>query len=388
MAKLMASMILGACVLAGGNALAGGYAKFVDITVDKLENVAAENCPVLVRVTAAKVPGFYADVQHAGADVKFTDLTGKTAYPHEIDTWDPSGESLFWVKVPSLRNGEKFRMYYSNPSVSVVAPSTGLWSGYVAVWHLNGTASEADSTANGYVGVAVNTAGAAEGHVGKSHRINTTTDARSTVGAIKIANSANLAFGESFTVSGWVKANSGTHGPEAIFAKKNADVWGKDGGFALYTASWDSYCGKAMMCSVGQGQGTQLNVRTDSEKDKCYGDGNWHHLAISYVGGTTIKVHLDGKISSETTTEALVPTANAELFVLGGPSDANESVIGTSQTEKTIAAFKGMMDEFRISLGSRETSDINAECQAAGDVLTFDAPVTDDAEATSAVMLF
>ncbi len=55
----------------------------------------------------------------------------------EVDTWNPSGESLVWVKVPSLNATTKIIAHYSCASPAVVTPAN-VWSAdYVGVWHLN-----------------------------------------------------------------------------------------------------------------------------------------------------------------------------------------------------------------------------------------------------------
>lgn len=103
-----------------------GFAKYVDITTTYTGNDVA-NFPVLLKITSTTPAGFYADVKNAGADLKFTDASGNGDYPYEIDTWNASGDSYIWVKLPMLSAGMTFRMYYgdedqtepTNPSTAV-----------------------------------------------------------------------------------------------------------------------------------------------------------------------------------------------------------------------------------------------------------------------------
>ena len=70
----------------------------------------ATDLPVLVRLSEA-ITGFkYSDLAADGSDLAFgvDDETTVKIYPHEIDTWDPTGESLVWVKVPSVAAGTSF----------------------------------------------------------------------------------------------------------------------------------------------------------------------------------------------------------------------------------------------------------------------------------------
>ena len=63
---------------------------------------ALANFPVLVRLSTSRQPWFNpADCAANGADLRFT-LSDGTLLAHEIDTWDPAGESCVWVNVPSL----------------------------------------------------------------------------------------------------------------------------------------------------------------------------------------------------------------------------------------------------------------------------------------------
>ena len=105
------------------------------------------------------LPGFrYADVGRNGLDLRFlvvsnlaqsavapSDLDNPFArdsiLPFEIDTWDPNGESLVWVKIPKLYKDASFRMYWrlrDGASVIDDLPASDTWAnGYVGVWHLN-----------------------------------------------------------------------------------------------------------------------------------------------------------------------------------------------------------------------------------------------------------
>ncbi|MGN0846732.1 MAG: hypothetical protein ACI4RA_05030, partial [Kiritimatiellia bacterium] len=72
-----------------------------------------EHFPVLVRLKEGFVEGFTYDDFHLadGRDLAFLDSEGNLL-PHEIDTWNPEGESLIWVCVPKVTNGAFFSMCY------------------------------------------------------------------------------------------------------------------------------------------------------------------------------------------------------------------------------------------------------------------------------------
>ena len=116
------------------------FAKYIEMTVNYTPTAAVDGFPVLVRLNSSRIS--YADVKNAGADLKFTDASGETVYPHEVDTWNASGESLVWVRLPQLAKGAKFRMYYGDATVTTSPSSTPVWQGYDLVCHVSGNAND------------------------------------------------------------------------------------------------------------------------------------------------------------------------------------------------------------------------------------------------------
>lgn len=107
--------------------------------------------PALVRLSAERNDFRYGKCPN-GESLCFADAAGNLI-PHEIDTWDANGESLVWVKVPSLNAATTITAYYGwkgegNPPVNT---PTDVWSnGFVGVWHLGESARPLrDSTATG-----------------------------------------------------------------------------------------------------------------------------------------------------------------------------------------------------------------------------------------------
>ncbi len=118
--------------------------------------------PVLVRIAENSPSGFsYDDLQSksTGADIAFVGMDGG-GLPFEIDTWDPNGTSLIWVRLPSMRNGTQFVMCWGSETSGKTVCGTNPWIDYTGVWHMGetGTPSDSnpvtihDSTANGLDG--------------------------------------------------------------------------------------------------------------------------------------------------------------------------------------------------------------------------------------------
>ncbi|MBP7095111.1 MAG: DUF2341 domain-containing protein [Spirochaetia bacterium] len=101
--------------------------------------------PVMIRLPDPSFPEFsYADCSPDGLDVVFTAMDG-TPLAHELEQWNPAGESIFWVKVPSIMPDAtplttviQMRWDAEYPLDSSDPPA--VWSnGYVAVFHGNRT---------------------------------------------------------------------------------------------------------------------------------------------------------------------------------------------------------------------------------------------------------
>ena len=96
--------------------------------------------PVLIRISAARNAFRYSKCKVAnGGDLRFSDESGNLL-ASEIDTWNPNGESLVWVKVPTFNKNTTIKAHYGCSSPAEVNPKDVWSNGYVGVWHLNESA--------------------------------------------------------------------------------------------------------------------------------------------------------------------------------------------------------------------------------------------------------
>ena len=114
-------------------------ATYYPITINYEPTGEVKDFPVLVRIPANS--GIYQTAGEGGANLRFTDSLGVNAYPHEVDTWNPAGESLVWVKIPELKKNFEFRLYCEG---SAATAAKDVWSDYAGVWHLNEAFDSAD----------------------------------------------------------------------------------------------------------------------------------------------------------------------------------------------------------------------------------------------------
>ena len=246
----------------------------------KARTTALQNFPVLVRISESAIPGFdYDDVKVDGSDLAFVGMDG-AGLPFDIDEWNPSGESLVWVKLPVLTNKAEFVMCYGSSDSGKTVNSDNPFAGYVGVWHMaepNGTV--ADSSGNGFVATPSGPAAATDcvavtGPVGNGRQCSTAlgADNLSYLSVPSYDNSKPA--GDSFAVSGWVSIASGQTGPDndaRLFSRKE-----------YYTDAhgWEVLWKTASEIRV-RGAASSDNIKVTG---RYYAGTGWKHVFIVYDG--------------------------------------------------------------------------------------------------------
>ncbi len=306
--------------------------------------------PVLVRLSSA-IDGFsYADFKGVnGSDLVFTSSDGETVYPHEIDTWNPNGESLVWVKLPALTSGAAFKMWYGNPSATMPAVSCSdgsVWSAYLAVWHMNEGA--ADSGAQHVTPtINANATYEANGKIGGCYsngRVSTTSPFTNYASFVDAQTNAVSSFvGSAFTVSGWFYPDNNSQ-TARIFSYKNGGTGGD---------AFDCYVNGTGTYMRGNGTGNTAG----SAKTKMLA-GQWSYFAGYYVSGYAAMYVNGAYIEGKTITNwSSTPTW---LFAIGG--------VGGDPTKNTGSnVFAGDYDEFRIYNGRANVDRIKADYDTVAD---------------------
>lgn len=208
-----------------------------------------ENFPVLVRLKDDSPTAFhYVDCAADGLDIYFTDASGN-ALAHEIDTWNISGESLIWVKIPSVtpvaQGVAQFTMHYGTviPAGITLPAASSVWSsGYKGVWHLCETGAGGTSANSTAVGSALNGSNHSStvdvvGKVGRARQISDSTDTKNGKTGVILVDGKNEAtdFNGVFTISGWFWHKNQAYYYDHLFYKRIAS---KDaaGGIAIEMA--------------------------------------------------------------------------------------------------------------------------------------------------------
>ena len=305
--------------------------------------------PLLVRLDSTEVPGFSHTqmLSTGGADLAFTSEDGTLLYDHEIETWNPSGTSCIWVRVPALTSQSKLRLWWGKSGES--APSTtaraATWSsGFGGVWHLNQSLGfQTDSSPNALAGTSTAMADASTSVIPKAATLNGTTS----IVTIPNASSLNPSF---ISVEAWIKTTS--TGLCSILSKDNS---------GLANRVWQ------FRVNAGKVEFIPFNATTNATavSTAVVNDGQFH-LVCGTWDGSTVRVFVDGVQSGSTAFSGSLRSGMT-----------NSAFIGRMETT-TANYFPGTLDEVRLSQTARSANWIKAsyDNQKPGSTLLTVAPAT------------
>ena len=303
-----------------------------------------ENIPVLVQLKNDDTKFAYSKMSfpETGKDIEFYDLSGNKL-PHEIADWNPNGISKVWVKLPKLETGAKFRMVFGCADEEKIVPSTAsdIWTGYQAVWHMDGMDSGAtaedptttpDATANGMDALVRDTGVstvAADGAVGRALVCDINNTAKKS--GFVVPNSKDL-FGaagapENFTLSCWIRrtgSGASDWGSETPFATKTGS---SAGGFYLSRVN--------SQAEIRFYTGASATYKTSS----CNLSGtDWKHFVLVYNASTHVAYFYRNGAAAGS---ASVPAAD---YIVPPTYDLG---IGTYPGDENVRGWRGDFDEVR-----------------------------------------
>ena len=328
------------------------------------EGATLDDFPVLVKVSEAGITGFrYADcAKEGGADLRFTDANG-AVLPCEVEVWDTNGESLVWVKVPTLAKGTRITAYYGwnlAPSVD----STDVWdSHFRGVWHMGaaaGTLSQKDATANGKTVTGSSSSAVQSGVSGKVGLA--AQCGLASTGGYGVADSGHFDGFGAITVEAWTFRAEGSDVPTA-----NAVIVEKSRYTGTWLYGWSMYEGKGSekigfwFYSDANSGGKWLTAPATAPTQ-----GEWHYHARRYNGTTGVNSRT---LDDATTTTA--ETAPATPDTMQTVSNGILCIGNRSTTSNGTTPFVGCIDEVRISDVARSDAWVKATYDTIADNATF-----------------
>ena len=363
-ALLFAPLFAGAIDLPRPDPAVAEFARGVKFTVNGYQGgeEVQTNFPVLVRLSTA-ISGFrYSDFYADGSDLSLVDIGFVDAegngLAYEIDTWNPSGESLVWVNLPRMTNGTEFAMWYRSSKTGKELNSDNVWADYTGVWHLNESGSAGttvkDSSTNALDCAAQGKSTAvAAGKIGGSWRISDVYDRKAAglvVDASVAANNAKLnALGSTFHVSFWFKTTStGDSAKWCVLLGRRGS--GSDAGWALQLHdTWN-----------------QLRVYGNGGEKNAYSlIGSMNNLAADTWAKVDVVWYADNNGKGRATTfyngnqigdNALWKNENAVSQI-----DNLDFVIGNFANLTSDRGLYGVMDEVRLGSGKVSAARVKAD---------------------------
>lgn len=276
------------------------------------------NFPLLVRIPAGD--SVLTQAKNGGADIRFTKADSVTPLQYEIESWDAGTGAAIWVLLDTIKGNtanQTFLMRWGNAAAVDSSKGSAVFSpsnGYVAVWHMNGTANETDVTGNGNTATAAGTPGSVAGNIGKARTLD-----RASTQHFVVADHASLNWTTpGLTLSAWVKATD-WEGSTRVFQKGtggDAAQWG------LRETSLDR-----MAIDVNA---TNLNTAGSAVPPT----ETWS-LVHAVVDGSSRKIYLDGfEVATADYPGNDLATTATPLYIGRQPEAANY--------------FNGALDELRV----------------------------------------
>ena len=352
------------------------WTKYKSITVNTTgtgANVAANvaKFPVLIRLSAANAADIFAQAQPGGSDIRFSNAAGTAVIPHEIESWDGTAQrAAIWVLADTVKgnnNTASMRIYWGKGGVADGSNGAAVFdtaNGHVAVWHMNGTATEKSSTVHGFVATPFGAPGANDTSiVGRGRRFN---------GAqhFQVVGSAsgplNLPLDGTYTLSAWTYADT------VITASNSGHGIVNKGDHQWTLATYGSAADKTYEITTKAGNNQWRQTTTAATTTPVAYPGvllNNNVRVWRYVTGTwngtdandTGRIYFDG-VHQKFATWNNTSTAGrqeARDVHIGGLS--NEGTGSTNATGSLQRFWVGTLDEIRVSKVARDSNWIRLE---------------------------
>ena len=287
------------------------------------------NFPVLLTLST-NLAGFAYDQFLSGEnrDLRFMDASLTRELHYEVETWNPTGASAVWVKLPTLTNGANFWMLWGKADVAAPDCTTNgatFSEHFHGVWHM--TDGFTDATPSNHHGSIVGTVRPATGIIGGAQDVSS--GGLATAATIAMSNQVSLSawvyrFGNDSTPWDAIVANQhSTGGNDSFFFGYNSG----DYRFFIYTSSQ-----------------IYLSGSTAS-------NGEWRHIAGVY-DGTDVRFYENGDLNASRKLSGNIAQSGARPITIGGDNNGNPS---------WSEWFNGILDEVRVSPVARSADWIQAE---------------------------
>lgn len=281
-----------------------------------------------------------------GTDIFILDEKGKEL-SFDLDIFNPNGETLVWVKVPSFSATTELEVFYSGID-NYENNSANVWTSYAGVWHFSpadvGATEILDATGNGLVGAITGEVSVYDGE-----------DSVAGMGALYTTNKIKVPDYDvylddlsKFSVSGWFKLPLQSNGYATFFYKKNGGNWSDRNGWYI---------------EMSQSK-TKANLVLDNTSTLYFNDvsQNWNYFNV-VSDGTGVKVYINGSSSPATKRDNYVILASGKGAEISAQNCAVREYRvrnGVASPELTALEYATMADHEFFVYGEAITTDESA----------------------------
>jgi hypothetical protein len=341
------------------------WAKYKTIAVNTTASGAnvsgnVENFPLLVRLNADNAEDIFAEAGAGGMDIRFASASG-VQRPYEIELWDSTAQqALIWVLADTVKGDDSvatLRIYWGRDEVSAASDGEAVFdtaNGFVAVWHMNGTTTETDVTANAFVASPTAAPGTSDSAaIGAGRSFDGTQYFRVEGSA---SGALNFAMDASYTLSAWVRADS-----VSTAASTGHGIINK-GDHQWTLAVWNRWYETTTKAGNNQWRQATTEAANIALDDHT---GTWKYVTGTWTGSPTDqatgRIYLDGVlINTETYDNTSTAGRNEDRDVHIGVL-SNEGTGSTEPTGSLERYWIGVLDEIRVSSVARSDDWIKLE---------------------------
>jgi Concanavalin A-like lectin/glucanases superfamily/Domain of unknown function (DUF2341) len=294
------------------------------LTISNAERGELVDFPILVVLDAKRID--YSALRGDGADIEFRDQD-ETPLAHEVERWNPEGQSFIWVRVPVIdarSDADFIWMYYGNPDEKTVDDEAAVWTAYEEVYHLDAEKGQVDDAGERDLDGDVAGAEGRDGVIGRALRFDGVGQHVDLDGGRDFARAA-----PGLTVEAWVHPDVAQQG--VIFGA--AVATDSSSRVELRYELNQGLRGGARTQKVGD-----LQAATTQETLPL-GDWSWVALVCDFASGQ-VSIYIDDHLSVQT---------GGLLFDRQTPdTPSSRAVIAT---DESIASdfFAGRIDELRVA---------------------------------------
>lgn len=290
----------------------------------------------------------YSNAASDGSDIRFN-YNGESV-PYWIESWNQSGNSSVWVKVPLIPNGGKvIYMYYGKSGETAASDFDNTFtkdsgfSGLVARWHMDeGSGSTIDDSSSGSNDGTIAGASWAGADGGRWYTSTTagfsTGDSLSFDGTddyISVADSSSLDV-SSITIAAWIKTGSDVTSTQYIVSKWNEGT--NQRSYAVLIENLSVYFLTSQF-------GTLATV--DSQGRATLLTNTWYHVAVT-SDGSVKKIFINGELSGTSWAWAYSIHAGTAVFNIG------------AKDSTPVEPYTGIIDEVSVYNTALSANEIRA----------------------------